>query len=188
MLPPTDATQGASTKQEVIRLTTLLDAFTSFAISQGLRLKELMMPARATPDEVLRRFYIVLDLAKKDKGLLFYSFDSRVCGMCSSALPDIPGPSCSDINVINNTIQYNTIQYNTSWGTGTPPGTSLQANYEAHGRIKPIACNRVIVPYPIHLYAFQRAVRQAAWKRYVPEHTPGRSGHQGNQDGHGTQQ
>jgi hypothetical protein len=59
-----------------------------------------MMPARATPDEVLRRFYIVLDLAKKDKGLLFYSFDSRVCGMCSFALPDIPGPSCSDINVI----------------------------------------------------------------------------------------
>jgi hypothetical protein len=77
-----------------------MDAFTSFAISQGLRLKELTMPAAATPVEVLRRFYIVLDLAEKDKGLLFYSFDNRVCGMCSSALPDIPGLSCSDMNVI----------------------------------------------------------------------------------------
>ena len=77
-----------------------MDAFTSFANSLGLRLKELTMPAAATPDEVLRRFYIVLDLAEKDKGLLFYSFDYRVCGMCSSALPDIPGLSCSDMNVI----------------------------------------------------------------------------------------
>jgi hypothetical protein len=113
VLPPTDATQGASTKQEVIRLTTLLDAFTSFAISQGLRLKELMMPARATPDEVLRRFYIVLDLAKKDKGLLFYCFDSRVCGMCSSALPDIPGPSCSiDDYMITSTLTQPRVAYN----------------------------------------------------------------------------
>ena len=31
-------------------------------------------------------------------------------------------------------IQYNTIQYNTSWGTETPPGTSLQAYFVAHGR------------------------------------------------------
>ena len=77
-----------------------MDAFTSFAISQGLRLKELTIPATATPDEVLRRFYIVLELAEKAKGLLFYSFDYRVCGMCSSALPDIPGLSCSDMNVI----------------------------------------------------------------------------------------
>ena len=30
--------------------------------------------------------------------------------------------------------QYNTIQYNTSWGTETPPGTSLQAYFVAHGR------------------------------------------------------
>ena len=101
MLPPTYATQGASSKQEVIRLdNTTMDAFTSFAISQGLRLKELTMPAAATPYEVLRRFYIVLDLAEKDKGLIFYSFDYRVCGMCSLALPDIPGLSSSDMNVI----------------------------------------------------------------------------------------
>ena len=60
-----------------------MDAFTSFAISQGLRLQELTMPAAATPNEVLRRFYIVLDLAERDKGLLFHSFDKRVCGMCS---------------------------------------------------------------------------------------------------------
>jgi len=26
-------------------------------------------------------------------------------------------------------------QYNTSWGTETPPGTSQQANFEAHGRL-----------------------------------------------------
>ena len=77
-----------------------MDAFTSVASSFGLRLKELTIPAAATPDEVLRRFCIVLNLAEKDKGLLFYSFDNRVCGMCSSALPDIPGLSCSDMNVI----------------------------------------------------------------------------------------
>ena len=77
-----------------------MEAFTNFASSQGLRLKELTVPAAATPDEVLRRFYIMLDLAEKDKGLLFYSYDNRVCGMCSWALPDIPGLSCSDMNVI----------------------------------------------------------------------------------------
>ena len=75
-----------------------MEAFTTFASSLGLTLKELTIPAVATPDEVLRRFYIVLDLAESDKGLLFYSFDNRVCGMCSSALPNIPGLSCSDMN------------------------------------------------------------------------------------------
>ena len=77
-----------------------MEAFTNFASSQGLRLKELTIPAAATPDEVLRRSYIVLDLAESDKSLLFYSFDNRVCGMCASALPDIPGLSCSDMDVI----------------------------------------------------------------------------------------
>ena len=98
----TYATQWGPSKQEVIELDpfTIMEAFTNFASSQGLRLKELTVPAAATPDEVLRRFYIMLDLAEKDKGLLFYSYDNRVCGMCSWALPDIPGLSCSDMNVI----------------------------------------------------------------------------------------
>jgi len=44
------------------------------------------------------------------------------------------------------------LQYNTSWGTETPPGTSQQANYEAHGRLMLKANIFVIVPYPNHLY------------------------------------
>ena len=49
-----------------------------------------------------------------------------------------------------NTIQYNTIQYNTSWGTETPPGTSLQAYFVAHGRSNIVRnlCNCTI-PYPL---------------------------------------
>jgi hypothetical protein len=77
-----------------------MDAFTSVASSFGLRQKEVTMPAAATPGEVLRRFYIVLDLGESDKSILFYSFDHRVCGMCASALPDIPGLSCQDRNLI----------------------------------------------------------------------------------------
>ena len=44
----------------------------------------------------------------------------------------------------------NTIQYNTSWGTETPPGTSLQAYFVAHGRSNIVRnlCNCTI-PYPL---------------------------------------
>ena len=44
----------------------------------------------------------------------------------------------------------NTIQYNTSWGTETPPGTSLQANFVAHGRSNIVRnlCDCTI-PYPL---------------------------------------
>ena len=43
-----------------------------------------------------------------------------------------------------------TIQYNTSWGTETPPGTSLQAYFVAHGRSNIVRnrCNCTI-PYPL---------------------------------------
>ena len=61
-------------------------------------------------------------------------------------------------------------QYNTSWGTETPPSTSQQANFEAHGRLMLTKANifwlqhanqhaEAIVPYPNHLYAIQHAVR-----------------------------
>jgi hypothetical protein len=45
-----------------------MEAFTNFASSLGLRLKELTVPAAATPDEVLRRFYTVLDFGRKRQG------------------------------------------------------------------------------------------------------------------------
>jgi hypothetical protein len=61
----------------------------------------------------------------------------------------------------------NLIQYNTSWGTETPPGTSLQAIWLMGDQA--YSFNTVIVPYPNHFYVIQRAVHPAAWQQYVPE-------------------
>jgi hypothetical protein len=65
--PPTQL-KGPLASKKSSDLQHTMDAFTSVASSFGLRLKELKMPAAATPDEVLRRFYNVLDLAEKDQG------------------------------------------------------------------------------------------------------------------------
>ena len=78
-----------------------MEAFTTFAMSQGLRVKEFTVPAAATPIEVLRRFNIVLDLAENDKSIIFYSFNNKVFGLCSCDLSNIPtGLSRQDMMVI----------------------------------------------------------------------------------------
>ena len=65
--------------------------------------------------------------------------NTRVCAVAPQLFKmGLIGSSCMDnlrlFGLKLWSLQLCMVQYNTSWGTETPPGTSLQAYFVAHGR------------------------------------------------------